>query len=328
MKWIVIGAVVLLIGAFIYWRVRRRSRHRLISLVALLREPATFDPVVLARLAGKAWNADLGDGTSEGADGFVAGAGVASVIHHQGRTFLINAMTDGHAMPLGPYVDNPEQVAESIGDLRIRSLFAEHKAWFSCDALGVDGTTPQAEVLDWYQRLGKLFAELLDENCLLILVPDAGQAYRAYPINEDTEQALRSDDPVAKLQETLTVPMIAVSDDDPLMRMAVEKARSGWPRFLAAFESRQGENFTVKAPVSRDGKTEFIWIAVTAVEGERIYGTLGNEPADLGPLKLGSKVSVNVSELNDWCYVDPQGNPIGLFTVAAVKQAARRGTRN
>lgn len=314
MQWIIVGAAVAAIGAVFYWRFRRRRRTRLISFVALLREPATFDPAVLARVAGKVWNADLGDGTSEGADGFVAGAEIMSTIMHQGRLALINSIPK-------PYVEDCEQAAEVIADLRIRGLFLQHQAWFSCDALGVDGTTPEAEVLDWYRRLGKLFAELLDDNCLLILLPDSE---RAYPINEETETALRSDDPVRMLQETLTVPVIAVSDDDPLMVEAVKKARAGWPEFVAAFEAREGENFMAKAPITRGENTEYIWIGVTTVEGERIYGELANEPANLGPLKLGSKVSVEVSELNDWCFIDRQGNPKGLFTVEAVKQAARR----
>lgn len=315
MIWIVISGVLaaLAIG-FVFWRVRRRRRSRLISIVALLREPVTFDPAVLANVAGKVWNADLGDGTSEGTDGFVAGAGVLNMIQYNGRMIFI------HSIPK-PYMDDPENAAQSVPDLRIRERLGRHRAWFSCDALGIDGTTPDTEVLDWYRRLGKLFVELLDENCLLILLPESG---RAYPINEETETALQSADPLTALQETLTVPVIAVSDDDPLMRQAVEKARAEWPGFVAAFESQDGENFSVKAPVTRGGNTEFIWISVTGLEGERIYGELGNEPANLGSLKLGSKVSVPVADLNDWCYVDRQGNMSGLFTVAAVENAARR----
>jgi uncharacterized protein YegJ (DUF2314 family) len=312
--WATVAAVAGLAGGFLYWRHRRRRRSRLISIVALLREPVTFDPAVLARLAGKAWNADLGDGTSEGSDGFLAGAEISSMILYGGRMHLINSFPS-------PYVEDPEKIAEGIPDMRLRSLFREHQAWFSCDALGLDHTTSDEEVCAWYQRLGKLFAELLDENCMLILVPDTD---RAYPINEDTEAALRSDNPLAALQETLTVPMIEVPPDDPLMKEAVEKARQGWPAFVEAYEAGAGESFSVKAPVTHGDNTEFIWIAVTSLEGERIYGTLGNDPVDLGPLTLGSKVSVPVAELNDWMFIDRQGNMTGGFTVAAVQKAAQR----
>jgi hypothetical protein len=74
-----------------------------------------------------------------------------------------------------PYVEDVEKAAAEMADLRLRALFSQHKAWFSCDAMGVDGRTPEAEVRDWYRRLGTLFAELLDENCLLIyLRQDSG----------------------------------------------------------------------------------------------------------------------------------------------------------
>ena len=314
MIWIAVGATLVVIVAVLFWRWRRRQRHRLISLVALLREPATFDPAVLASVAGRIWNADLGDGSSEGADGFVVGVGVMNTIMHQGRFYLINSIPK-------PYVQDVQKTAEGIADLRLRSLFMEHRAWFSCDALGIDGKTSAEEIRDWYHRLGALFAELLDENCLMIFIPDIA---RGYPINEDTETALHSPDPVGALQETLTLPILEVSDDDPLMKHAVQQARENWPRFVAAYEERAGENFSVKAPITREGNTEFIWISVTSLEGERIYGELGNEPGNLGSLKLGSKVSVLVSDLNDWCYLDPQGKMAGGFTVEVVQKALRK----
>ena len=43
-------------------RRRRERRKRIISIVGLTREPVSFDPVILATVACKAWNADLGNG--------------------------------------------------------------------------------------------------------------------------------------------------------------------------------------------------------------------------------------------------------------------------
>jgi uncharacterized protein YegJ (DUF2314 family) len=305
---------VLIVAGIWYWRKQRRERSRLISFVALTREPVTFDPTVLARIAGKVWNADLGDGETEGADGFVVGVNVMNTIMCRGRMFLINSIPQ-------PYVSNVEEAAEGIADLRIRNLFFQHQAWFSCDALGVDGTTTREEILDWYQHLGRLFAELLDDNCVMIFLPDSTLGF---PINEDTEAALQSRDPIAALQATLTVPVIEVSSDDPLMQAAVAKARRDWPRFVAAYEAKTGDKFSVKAPITHEDTTEFIWITVTTLEGDRVYGTLGNDPAALGPLRLGSKVSVSVADLNDWLYLDERGNPTGGFTIEAVQKAAQR----
>ncbi len=317
MQGIIIGVVLILLAGLVYWWIRRRRRTRLISFVALLREPLTFDPAVLAHIASKAWNADLGDGISEGADGFIAGAGIINTIFHGDRMFLINSFPE-------PYTPEVEKAAEGIADMRIRDLFCEHQAWFSCDALGVDGTTSPQEVLAWYQQLGKLFAELLDENCLLIFLPDSNQAF---PINDETEAALRSEDPIEKLNETLTVPIVEVSADDAAMQKAQEKARQTWPEFVAAYEENTGENYSVKSPVTRNGNTEFIWISITAIEGEKIYGILGNEPHNLGSLRLGSKVSADIADLNDWGYINSEGEFIGGYTIQATQKASRQRRR-
>lgn len=314
--WWGILAVVLVIVAgagYVLWK-RRRNRHRLISFVALTSEPVEIDPAVVAKVASRVWKTDLGDGSSAGEDGFVVGVGPMTTIAHGERMYLINSIPR-------PYIDDVDKFADCLPDLRLRDLFKQHQAWFSCDAMGVDGSTDEATVRDWYRRLARLFAQLLDERALLIFVPDVNFAF---PINEETEAALRSKDPVQALQDTWTVPVIEVKNDDPLMVKAVAKARETWPKFVAAFESHAGENFAIKAPVTRDGNTEFIWIAVTTIEGDRIYGTLANDPNRLGKLKLGSKVSVALSELNDWGYMDPKGNFVGGYTIEAVKRASRR----
>jgi uncharacterized protein YegJ (DUF2314 family) len=313
--YLVIPAIILLAaGLWLFWRWRRRRESRLVSLVGLLREPISVDAAVLAQVAGRAWNADLGFDGTEGTDGYVVATGSPGMIMCRGRFYLI------HSVP-APYVENPQEAAESIGDLRTRRLFREHRAWFSCDSLGVDGRTPSEEVAEEYRRLGKLFSEFLDENCLLIYVPET---QHAWPINEETERALTAANPIAALQESLNIPVTEVSDDDPRMKEAVAKARKTWPEFLAAFEAQTGETFSIKAPVSGGGNTEFIWITVTSTEGDQIFGTLGNDPVNLGSLKLGSKVAVKLSDLNDWCYIDRNGDIQGAFTLAVLQNAARK----
>src|SRR4051812_23524984 len=72
MPWLVVGVVLLVaLGAYFWWQRRKKQQHRLISIVAMTRTPTRFDPAVLARVAGRIWDADLGDGVSEGDDGFV-----------------------------------------------------------------------------------------------------------------------------------------------------------------------------------------------------------------------------------------------------------------
>jgi len=332
---------VAIAGGMLIWWVRRPRDIRLISFVGLLREPLPLEPLVVAKIAGKAWNADLGDGDSEGADGFVVGAGELTTIMLDGRMFLVNSF------PV-TYVEHPEEMAEEIVDLPIHDLFLQHRAWFSCDAMGVDDLTSEQEVQDSYRRLGRLFAELLDDNCLLILLPDAELAYpvngdsamalrsndpigtleqtrRApLPVNGDSAMALRPNDPIGTPEQTLRAPLVEISERDVALNVAVAKARQRWPEFVASFERGIGQNFAIKAPISHGDKTEFIWIAVTSIEGDRIYGELANEPMDLGAYKLGSRVSVPLDELNDWCYVDAAGNLVGGFTIEVLQRASQR----
>jgi len=108
------------------------------------------------------------------------------------------------------------------------------------------------------------------------------------------------------------------------MMRAVAQAREHWPRFVAAYEQSAGEHFTVKAPITYADTTEYIWLTVTAMEGDRVLGVLDNEPANLGPYKLGSKVVIALKDLNDWCYIDGEGNLQGGYTLDVIRDAVRR----
>jgi hypothetical protein len=81
---ILVGMLAAFAGALVYWRIRGRRQNRLVSLVAMVREPVTFEPAVLARVGGRVWKADLADGSSHGANGFVVGIGVMNTITYDG----------------------------------------------------------------------------------------------------------------------------------------------------------------------------------------------------------------------------------------------------
>lgn len=295
------------------WR-RRKPKGRMISIVGLLREPLALSGELLARAGTRAWEADLGDGATEGADGFVASVGPLNSIVHEGKMYVI------HSFPT-PYDCTPEKTAEAIVDPRIRSLFVEHRAWFSCDAMGIDTNASEAEARAAYRQVARLFSELIDDNCILVFLPECNLIY---PVNDKTLDALGADDPVEAMAETATVPMVEIHDDDSLLLAAIAKARETWPAFVEAMDAGQGDNFAVKAPVSVGSKTEFIWISVTGTEGELIYGVLANQPVDLDQLKQGSRVSVPVKQLNDWIYISPEGKTIGGHTIEALNKVLAR----
>ena len=52
--------------------------------------------------------------------------------------------------------------------------------------------------------------------------------------------------------------------------------------------------------------------------GDSIHGKLGNDPVDLGVLKLGSPVEVAVSDIQDWAYI-LDAEPVGMFSVKVIQ---------
>lgn len=308
------GIIILALLGWILYRRRQATQHRLVAIVGLQKTEKYLDADMIAAAAKRAWNADLGSGDAEGTDGFVVGAAPSTIIRYQDRMLLINSFTT-------PYVKDPEEVSKSIVDLRLQKVMAEHTAWFSCDAMGVDHKTSPEEIKQWYALLGKLFVELLDDDCLGIYLPDE---QRLYAINDRTFAALRSDDVFASLQEELDLPIISIPPDDPAMKAAVATAHQNWPQFLTAYESRLGKDFTVKAPITSQGSTEFIWLEVTAIENDVIYGKLANDPGFLPGLFLGSQVKTSVSALNDWMYIDQDGEVHGGYTIEVVKKAMQK----
>jgi len=316
--WLLPTLIILVSVGSLWWWIRKkraRPQSRLVSIVGLVTESFAFDPAVVAAMVKRAWDRDVGSGEEPGADGFVVGGeGPLTMVRCDEEMFLLNAFP-------APYVENPEQAAEDIPDLRLKTLFGEHRAWFSVDAFNIEHDAPEETVRAAYRKLGPLFAEFIDERCRLIFLPDCNQLF---PVNDETEAALRSDDPHAALIQTLPAPLVAISDNDPLMLEAQQTARRRFPEFVAMWEAKSGSDFMIKAPVDRNDVTEFIWINVTAIEGDRVYGTLGNEPFQLAGLALGSKVSVSAADLNDWGYVDSTGKLIGGFTIEAMQKALRR----
>ena len=315
----IFAGIASLIGLWVWWTLRKgkqnEDEHQMLSFVALLKEPQHLEAIYVATAARKAWNADLGDGNSEGEDGFVVGGEdplPTIAVKFRDRMLLVNNFAC-------PYVQDPENAAASIADLRLQELVGKHTAWMSCDALGVESFDDDSEVREWYRVLGRLLSELVDENCLAILLPQTGQIFANM---EETLDLLKSTDPLEALADDAPVPIVPISDDDPRMEAAVRDARHHWPEFVKAFEEGQGDNFSVKAPICHGGKTEFIWMEVTAIENGVIYGKLANEPMDLGPLKLGSKITTSEDEVNDWAYFAGD-EPHGLYTVKVLGEASQ-----
>ena len=165
---------------------------------------------------------------------------------------------------------------------------------------------------------------MIDVYCLAIFCPETGSIFAYHP---SFQEKLTGEDPFKQLLDMEYPPVIEVNADDPRMKAAVDKARSHWPEFVTGFENRSNEQtFSVKTPL-RDGKErEYIWINVTAIENNIIYGKLGNEPVNLPRFKLDDTVRVPVQELNDWIYTT--GDDFhGGFTLEVLTQTAKEKSK-
>lgn len=280
----------------------------MISIVLLQRKPRSFDEPILTEIVRGAWSEDF---ATDEDSGFVVGEDPVHVIQNRDGFWILH----NHGSPYG----EREEMVEGIADLRLRSRILEHEAWLSVDLI-----RPLRDDLPrdcFYPYIFRLIQELANEDTLVIYRPETGQVN---VWDEEVAKSLGTDDPLGNFNIPKNVPVIPVSGDDPRMKAAVAQARAEFHRFRELWNSRQdGDTFNVKAPVTRNDHTEFIWIDVTALEPDYVHGTLANDPVNLEGMVLGSPVEVRVDELNDWV-VDTKAmeEPLGLYTVKVVNEIA------
>jgi len=168
-----------------------------------------------------------------------------------------------------------------------------------------------------YQLIGRLIAELCDSDCLAVLEPASG-AINVY--DDEIREGLCEDDPARLLGNFIHAPVVTVSPADPRMRQAVAEAKKRWPEFVNAFERRSADQlFSIRAPFGDGKHTEFMWVGVTAIENDMIYGKLGNEPLHVRGMNAGETVKVRVGDMNDWVFTEGKAMR-GGFTIEAIRQ--------
>lgn len=304
------GVCILIWDVVREMRAAKRERDKpLISLVQFRRAPNNFlTDKKLADIAQRLWANQMPK--QPDGDGWVAiGQNPSFIVNAPGMTLLVNNFPRR-------YFDDEDDPGGEMTELRLRRALEAHQSWLSVDLLSLhDDSKPREEA---YPQIAKFFAELLDEDCLAVYTPETGRilAYEASLVEK-----LRGPNPMEIFGELTFAPVVQIADDDPRMKAAVEEARRRWPEFLAAFNSRAGEHFAIKAPVTVEEETEFIWIEVERIEGSTIHGHLANDPVALGEMKIGDAVSVSLEKLNDWNYMN--GSELkGGFTVQVLREAS------
>ena len=323
--YLLIGIVVLL-AAFVGWRWLAKklavldsppSEPPMVSLVLLLKQPRYLEAKVLAEILRTAWGmtfsaAEPDNDTSDtGApQPWIAGESPVFMVNTGAAIFIVH----NHEKL---YFEEVDDVAARVPELRQRTIILEHRAWLSVDAMRVEG---EAETAIAYAKIARALAELADDSVLGLFQPASNRLTAWEPA---LETRLRKGENLAELFAVNQVPVEEIPDNDPRMKAAVAEARLRFPEFRAAFQARKpGGHYAVKAPITRDDNTEYIWMEVIGLEPEYIHGTLANDPVKLGGLKIGDRVEVPIAELNNWMCLDADNEePRGMFTVKIVTSA-------
>ncbi|MBX3364534.1 MAG: DUF2314 domain-containing protein [Phycisphaeraceae bacterium] len=213
-----------------------------------------------------------------------------------------------------PYFPS-EEVAETVArleDERARDAIRRHQAWISVDVFGLDGA-PDDLIGMMQVILGKLAAEFIDANALMIFLPHRGLI--AIP---DAANVARLKE--AKFDEVfrdsdLHQPMYTIDASDQEIEKAMKAARTRLPEFLSAFETHGAAcNPMFKARfTTSEGGVECIWCSLRTIEAGELSGIIENRPVDRAIPRKGSQVRVNLDDVVDWMYLDASGEPQGMF---------------
>lgn len=297
-----------------------------LSIVVLMRELPFVDINVLSRAMERAFQVDFSNAESATSGGtetltetsdeelrFADGDNFAMATPMGSYMVRLNGHMHGVIAHDNPYFEDEQAAIDSVHDQRSKQALAEHKCWIAVDHIGEEPR--KAELGATYGRIGRLLLELIDPTlCKAVLLP---RQQRFYPWREGMDAALASEDVLAALNDVAHVPVTPVDGNSPEMKAAVAEAKQRWPEFEAAFQSKRGDAFGVKFLLhgDDDDSCEFPWMEVTGIHGKIIQGRLANEPIGRADLHEGSKVATCLAELNDWLYIDEQGEKHGGFTI-------------
>jgi uncharacterized protein YegJ (DUF2314 family) len=113
-----------------------------------------------------------------------------------------------------------------------------------------------------------------------------------------------------------------VSDDDPRMNAAMEKARSTVGTFISALKAPKAGQaaFSVKMAFTDGSATEHMWLTPVNYDGRSFQGTVNNQPEKVKNVTMGQKVTVEPSKISDWMYVENR-KLVGGYTLRVLRDA-------
>ena len=99
--------------------------------------------------------------------------------------------------------------------------------------------------------------------------------------------------------------VVAYATANEALAEARKKARDTLPRFVSLMQSGMKATYTVKFPLTQNGKTEHIWLQVADVKEGAFVGLLANTPVNGTKYKMGQPMTVANSDVEDWMVRTP-----------------------
>ena len=99
--------------------------------------------------------------------------------------------------------------------------------------------------------------------------------------------------------------VVAYATANEELAAARKKARDTLPRFVALLKSRMNATYTVKFPLTQNGKTEHIWLQVADMQGGGFIGRLANTPVNGTKYQIGQVMAVASGDVEDWMVRTP-----------------------
>jgi uncharacterized protein YegJ (DUF2314 family) len=123
--------------------------------------------------------------------------------------------------------------------------------------------------------------------------------------------------------------VIQVSEHDPKMNAAIEKARASVDTFIAALKApKPGQTgFNVKKKFEDGRQVEHIWLDQVTYDGTNFEGIIANDPEMAKNVKVGQKATVAPAEVSDWMYID-HGKLVGGETVRVLLEGLSPAERD
>jgi len=94
--------------------------------------------------------------------------------------------------------------------------------------------------------------------------------------------------------------VVAYATANEALKAARRKARETLPRFVSLMKSGMKATFTVKFPLTQNGKTEHIWLQVGAMSDRAFIGQLANKPVNGTQYDIGAPMVVHMDDVEDW----------------------------